>query len=89
MKKNDLADIFVAEVINIFGEGSTSEESAIFNAFANIKTRPNFKENSIFNRYDVEYIKKELAHVFRVDYEDFDAMVFYNNNLNAVLNSAN
>ena len=90
MKRNELNDIFVAEVIGVRRENENiSEENAIYEAFNNIKKFPEFLDNKFFNSYDVEYIKKEVAHVFRIDWTEFDEMVFYNNNLNAVLNGAN
>ena len=86
MKRNELADIFISKAINLVREGDAiTLEEAIYDAHLSISQLPNYDENRVFTDNDVEYIQKELASAWRFNWEEFDDMVFYNNNLKAVL----
>lgn len=90
MKNLEKNMIFVAAVADIFNRnyGTISEEAAIYAACDQLKGNPDLAGHK-FTREDVTYVAMKLSRIFGFEgYDDFDEMVFYNDNLNAVLSHA-
>ena len=87
MKRNELNDIFVAKVLEFYRTLEiTTFSDSIYEARLWLFSQPNYESNKVFSREDVDYIKKELAHAIKIDWQEFDELVFYNDNMMSVMN---